>query len=479
MHRPRPTDMGLHTSLLHPALAELFDDVWGATLQPSADDYRFILNICAAMANCYDTESLRMSECHDLWSVYLDSRVTNVAIGKYTSDGTISAEGPAACFAMVLNLEVKNELGSSGSSGVEQSVGYYVSYLADKGSEHYRKRSVCPAILLHQVGPYFGVSAAAYDGDVVLIDPVTPLHPLLVLPSDRPLMEMFARAVAAVKKCVAALKSFYATVKTQQLTRERRRFAAPYPVSVTTDAGEVIRFAYLEQLFDSKWVYRVQRVRDNEASAAAGAAEDRPSDSADERASKRARASLSSSAANPRPSRASSSSSSVAVLPAPLLPRDDTMIVKFTRTYSAEAHRCMYDYQQAAPRLIAYEALPGGWFMVVMEDLREADGWCHVTQSQRLSSGECELLKDAVAHLHRHGFVHGDLRPGNVLVRDGSSQPLNGPPRVCVIDFDWAGPLSAQRYPSFMNHAEVIWPNGATDGALIHPEHDLAWLELL
>lgn len=69
-------------------------------------------------------------------------------------------------------------------------------------------------------------------------------------------------------------------------------------------------------------------------------------------------------------------------------------------------------------------------------------------------------------------LLHGDPRANNVLiVGDGD--------RVCLLDFDWAGPVGQQRYPAFMNHTQIDWPEGASDDELIQMEHDNAWLARL
>ena len=73
-------------------------------------------------------------------------------------------------------------------------------------------------------------------------------------------------------------------------------------------------------------------------------------------------------------------------------------------------------------------------------------------------------LQHAVQLLHGAGFVHGDLRPNNILVTSDG---------VRIIDFEWAGVAEQTVYPFFMNHFDIEWPNGATDGQPITKAHDL------
>ena len=84
-------------------------------------------------------------------------------------------------------------------------------------------------------------------------------------------------------------------------------------------------------------------------------------------------------------------------------------------------------------------------------------------------------LTDALGQFHAAGWVHGDLRASNLLVGKGGDK--NG--KLLLVDFDWAGQNTVARYPFYMNHQEIQWPQGATDGALILREHDLEWARKL
>ena len=69
-----------------------------------------------------------------------------------------------------------------------------------------------------------------------------------------------------------------------------------------------------------------------------------------------------------------------------------------------------------------------------------------------------------------HQVVHGDFRDSNILVNASSLE-------VRIIDFDWAGRRGIDTYPMFMNHNDIEWPDGASDGALLKQEHDTWWLK--
>jgi hypothetical protein len=214
------------------------------------------------------------------------------------------------------------------------------------------------------------------------------------------------------------------------------------------------------------------------------------------------------------------------------------LVVKFTRTYNAEAHRCCFEIDGSAPELWSCTAMPGGWFMVVMEFI----GPCRAAGEVPLHVVKARL-KRALFELHCAGFVHGDVRVGNVLtqisprpVEDNEScvndsvyktaaatsedataddtgaddQALNSPMdadadqdsplnkskdgddpsprddvssslaprlRVCLLDFDGAGRAGVARYPAFMNRVDLRWPAGAREGGLIDASHDVQMLD--
>ena len=75
--------------------------------------------------------------------------------------------------------------------------------------------------------------------------------------------------------------------------------------------------------------------------------------------------------------------------------------------------------------------------------------------------------------MHQAGWVHGDLRSTNVMVKKSG---LDG--SFLFIDFDWSGPGKNQEvvYPSFVNRTEVRRPDGVDDGESILSRHDIEML---
>ena len=88
---------------------------------------------------------------------------------------------------------------------------------------------------------------------------------------------------------------------------------------------------------------------------------------------------------------------------------------------------------------------------------------------------ECErilgMCTDALMCLHSNGFCHGDFRPCNIFVTASKT--------IDIIDYDWAGRIGEVKYPLFMNHISIKWPDTAEDGGKITEAHDTYWLDAL
>jgi serine/threonine protein kinase len=152
------------------------------------------------------------------------------------------------------------------------------------------------------------------------------------------------------------------------------------------------------------------------------------------------------------------------------IPINTNIVVKFTRSYSKEAHQICFSYQQSAPEFYSCESLKGGWHMIIMEWLEGYE--CYNPVHYSLSNKS--LIREILENLHAHDFVHGDLRDCNILIH-----PHGVNPRICLIDFDWSGKENTMRYPAFMNHKEVNWAQGASDFLPLKKKHDLHFLDIL
>ena len=141
------------------------------------------------------------------------------------------------------------------------------------------------------------------------------------------------------------------------------------------------------------------------------------------------------------------------------------VVVKFSRKYGLNAHEKLAE-SNLAPEVISHETLAGGWNAVVMKKVDGTAVSYLTSVSQETKNG----LKEVLRVLHSANFVHGDLRPQNILV--------TGDQHVCVIDFDWAGLAGEAHYPSDINlDPSCGWHQDVAPRGLINVEHDTFQIE--
>ncbi|KAF8425038.1 hypothetical protein L210DRAFT_3458285 [Boletus edulis BED1] len=119
------------------------------------------------------------------------------------------------------------------------------------------------------------------------------------------------------------------------------------------------------------------------------------------------------------------------------------LVVKLTRSYSPELHafcaRLGY-----APTLYAYERLAGGIIAVAMEYVNGE--MLAPTSDPALQVKWITTLQGIVGNMHENEFVHGDLRPPNIMVVKDE---------VMLLDFDWGGKVGEARYPPVRLHPQL------------------------
>lgn len=399
-HRPTADRLGTHTSLMHPSLGRLRDNVDKVEL--GREDFSATLRFCDRMAGNFRAESDRQeaaTEIQEYFGVDISPKVVHVG-EKIITDATYLVPVSSGPGVAVLIRVDKNELGLSQASAVEESIGYYLHYL--KGNAFMRNNTVYPTVLMVIVGPYIGVWAAV-NGEGPSMDPMTPLLPLLMLPQDIIIMLSVARALKAVKVCMKELSEYYSTVG-QIDDEEFEQLKFPYLRKMHCN-GEHLKLKYEGKLSSDRLLYLVS----------AG---------------------------------------------------DQQYVLKFVQgAYCSILHKSLASVA-LAPKLYHTEMLPGGWTAVLMELIQN----CRPFLAMQESPAVQEKLKEAVTLMHTMGFVHGDLRSSNILVRgDG----------VYIIDFDWAGKQEEARYPPFLNHDDIARDEGAVGLQLIKKEHDLFMLDRL
>jgi len=79
-------------------------------------------------------------------------------------------------------------------------------------------------------------------------------------------------------------------------------------------------------------------------------------------------------------------------------------------------------------------------------------------------------IKHIVGLLEGKGYVHGDLRAANIMIKRDSLE-------LKVIDFDWAGEAGHTYYPVERNDEIRDWPKGSKQGGVISMGHDRALVD--
>ena len=134
-------------------------------------------------------------------------------------------------------------------------------------------------------------------------------------------------------------------------------------------------------------------------------------------------------------------------------------VVKFVSSHYGTDVQQYLAQKNLAPQIISHTQLSGGWNAVVMEKVDGNKFPVEPTQTQKKS------LLDAVDYLHLGGYVHGDLRPQNIMVLPDDT--------VRIVDFDWAGRAGHAKYPLDINiSASHNWHSGVAYGGYIQKEHD-------
>lgn len=213
---------------------------------------------------------------------------------------------------------------------------------------------------------------------------VDPYHFTLSLACSSTRLEDFARIFHALKNAFEALRTYY-NGPPPEISPSQRQY--PYPNSFRTTHGE-IQFKYHTALNSHPFVCLVD-VLGNQ----------------------------------------------------PDLPR--RLVVKFTRQYPHAIHQACANLR-IAPELYGFETLPGGWFMVIMTYMVDYSTLVEYAPNPLIKAE----VKKAMGQLHLLGFVHGDLRDVNILVRRSDADSAVN---IVFVDWDWAGKDGEVNYPLSIN----------------------------
>ena len=165
-----------------------------------------------------------------------------------------------------------------------------------------------------------------------------------------------------------------------------------------------------------------------------------------------------------------------------------SVLVKLMKgKYADDVHRLLASHDLApklygqmrvegAPTAYVMEALGSSW-ETLYDVLQKSKEGCKSKLGPDHKEGVRLSLKLVLDLLQCSGFVHGDLRPNNIMVHvDEQCLPsissTNSVANICVIDFDWAGSGGVVFYPDTRNNQieDVRWPGKA--GGPIEVGHD-------
>jgi len=236
------------------------------------------------------------------------------------------------------------------------------------------------------------------------------------------MMMQVARAFKALKVALSDLESFYDQLTDPQYPqlnihqRRQHHLTFPYNRDFRTSSGADATLAYIKKLNCGRYVFRARMEYNDESTP------------------------------------------------------DRDVIVKFSESYSKECHEVCHGLGYA-PELIACEWIAGGWYFVVMELLDDNQYVMLETLQFRreITQSLAKAVETAAEAMHDKGFVHGDLRPPNIMVSPDDS--------IKIIDFDCSGKIGEAVYPPFRNRKNIEWHPDAKLGAVIRPEHDMFMLK--
>jgi hypothetical protein len=146
--------------------------------------------------------------------------------------------------------------------------------------------------------------------------------------------------------------------------------------------------------------------------------------------------------------------------------QNENVLVKFTRRYSTKLHEFCAE-RGRAPRLLGYGTVPGGWKVVVMEDV-EHEGYraVYAKYAPRYWKKWCQDLTDLMQGFHDKNLVHGDLRTPNLIV------PATNPENIMLVDFDWGGEAGSVSFPTWAINEELV-DGDRLESLVITKEHDV------
>ena len=398
---------------------------------PSTSDIEFFYQLSHEMSDIFTDEAKRNDVFINIMRKHGFPDLSKTYIGKFPNDGSLEVHiNKLGKSAIYLVLEVKNEVGKGGAEPLAQAALYWLESIRPFAADGDNYQTNFPAVLLLHNGESCParllvcatLSTGPYIAAAVAVHADTPNIQILnpVIPLYFHPSDYKARATG--ERFICALRRLLSDLKnyytTSAFSQQSSHLQPQFPFySAYTDGDVSHQFVYEKQI-DEKTVFAAH-LRDNP---------------------------------------------------------EDKIFVKFTRCYGEDAHRAAHA-RGFAPKLRAVERFQDGWIMVVMDDVSHQ--YCEI-ERRPLEKNVYKAVQQALIELHGEGFVHGDLREANIMVkRDGvDSEGLHD---IIFVDFDWAGKEGCVRYPSniTLNHIWLPRPEDVERGGSIAAAHDDQMLKFL
>ena len=205
----------------------------------TASDCNFTARVASAMSENFTTEGKRMDKFWELLEHENSVKFQRIDFGDAKIDGSLTHPKGG----LMVNIQVKNEVGSGGGAIHVQNAVYAAKYAAGQAGV-LTQSSTCPTLLIELAGPNMSLSGAVFS-NVVVCDQLTPMVSLLWQPHS-PLMLQAARRFAALRMALPRLLAYYDSVQSLGL---RQQLDFPYPTSFTaSDGSGQVHFRYGQRL---------------------------------------------------------------------------------------------------------------------------------------------------------------------------------------------------------------------------------------
>ncbi|KAG2054009.1 hypothetical protein BDR06DRAFT_1008193 [Suillus hirtellus] len=344
-------------TFLEPIFTQFVDDC--QKYEPTVHDNDFVLQLSEKMAAFYPNELMQMNTFRQvLWDYSIILNASMVGSARCMTDGhLLSTNGQ---FVLMI-IEGKNEIRSGTAEPFMEVMLYYRKFMEDSKIDMARLWSFIPCIHIIVFRACISFSGSVFT-EKVQSDVLVPIISLFWHSTDLHMQVMSARTFRALKIAVEKLTKLYSH-PIPSLEPKDPYLKCPYPWSYTNSTGFIQEFWY-----DETQILRDQLIFFRETVGNAAGSK---------------------------------------------------ICIKFVRNYSPQAHEFCAS-KGNAPKLIAYNSLPGGWNLVIMDALDiDNDYLLQQPGSYQLLSEigvlDCQLLKETITsliwelHNHNDGYVHGNL----------------------------------------------------------------------